>query len=302
MANIFMRFPEGKRKALTLSYDDGMEQDARLIQIMKKHGLKGTFNINSGLYAMEGTQYPEGTVRRRMTKKQCQELYQNSDMEVAVHGLTHPFLEQLPENVCAYEIMQDRINLEAEYGTLIRGMAYPFGTYPYVDASERVVNILKQCGIVYSRTTVSTEKFTIPDDWLRLSPTCHHSNPRLMELAHNFVENCGSKKPELYKEPILFNLWGHTYEFDAADNWHVIEEFAEYMGHRDDIWYATNIEIYDYVTAYKQLAFSMDGRTVYNPTCRTLYFETNTIIDPKPDYDDSCICCIKPGETRTYGV
>ena len=40
MSSIFMRFPEGKKKALTLSYDDGVEQDIRLISIMKKNGLK----------------------------------------------------------------------------------------------------------------------------------------------------------------------------------------------------------------------------------------------------------------------
>lgn len=54
MANLFMRFPQGRAKALTLSYDDGVEQDIRLIEIMGKHGLKGTFNLNSGLYAEEG--------------------------------------------------------------------------------------------------------------------------------------------------------------------------------------------------------------------------------------------------------
>ena len=105
MANIFMRFPEGKKKALTLSYDDGVEQDIRLIEIMQKHGLKGTFNLNSGLYAPEGTVYPTGTIHRRMTKKQVTELYKESGMEVAVHGLTHPFLEQLPENVCLNEVI-----------------------------------------------------------------------------------------------------------------------------------------------------------------------------------------------------
>ena len=99
MSNICMRFPGGKRKALTLSYDDGVEQDIRLIDIMKKHGLKGTFNINSGMYAPEGTVYPEGTIHRRMSKSMALELYQNSGMEVAVHGLKHPFLEQLPANL-----------------------------------------------------------------------------------------------------------------------------------------------------------------------------------------------------------
>ena len=57
MSQIGMRFPQGKKKALTLSYDDGVEQDVKLIEIMRKNGLKGTFNLNSGLYAPEGTVY-----------------------------------------------------------------------------------------------------------------------------------------------------------------------------------------------------------------------------------------------------
>lgn len=279
MGSIFMRFPGGKSKALTLSYDDGVAQDIRLIEIMKKHGLKGTFNINSGLYAPEGTTNPEG--KGRMSKSKCQEVYLNSGMEVAVHGLTHPYLEQLPENLCTYEVLQDRKNLEADFGYMIRGMAYPFGT-----TSDSVVASLKQCGIAYSRTTVSTEKFTIPTDWLRLPATCHHRNPRLMELARNFVDNA------FLRGPGLFYLWGHSYEFDQNlpdNNWGIIEEFAEFMGNREDIWYATNIEIYDYIQAYNQLIFSMDYTKVYNPTCTTLYFKT-----AKGEYQ------VKPGETVQY--
>jgi len=279
MGSIFMRFPGGKSKALTLSYDDGVAQDIRLIEIMKKHGLKGTFNINSGQYAPEGTTNPDG--KGRMSKTKCQEVYLRSGMEVAVHGLHHPYLEQLSENLCTYEVLQDRKNLEADFGCMIRGMAYPFGT-----TSDSVVATLKQCGIAYSRTTVSTEKFGIPTDWLQLPATCHHKNPRLMELARNFVDN------DFLRGPGLFYLWGHSYEFDynvPNNNWGVIEEFAEFIGGRDDIWYATNIEIYDYIHAYNQLIFSTDFSKVYNPTCTTLYFKT-----AKGEY------CVKPGEMIIY--
>ena len=269
----YMRFPKGKKKALTLSYDDGVDQDIRLIRIMQEHGLKGTFNINSGLYAPEGTVYPKEQTRgRRMSSQQAQELYKNSGMEVAVHGLMHLDLEQLPSNLCMLDVMQDRMNLEEEYDAMIQGMAYAYGTY-----NDSVVASLKQCGIVYSRTTASTEKFTIPTDWLRLHPTCHHNNPKLMELARIFVEN------PVNRGPVMFYLWGHSYEFDVNDNWNVIEEFAEYMGNRDDIWYATNIEIYNYITAYKQLIFSGNGKKVYNPTNTILYFTTysgNHYINP----------------------
>lgn len=262
MSSLLMRFPGGKVKALTLSYDDGVEQDIRLVDIMQKNGLKGTFNLNSGLYASEGTIYKPGTIQRKMTKKQCQDLFTDSGMEVAVHGYTHPYLEQLPVNICTREVLKDREALESDYGCIVRGMAYPYGT-----TSDKVVEVLKQCGIVYSRTTVSTEKFVLPTDWLRMPATCHHKNPRLMELARKFVEKLGNRGP------LLFYVWGHSYEFEADNNWNVIEEFAEYIGGREDIWYATNIEVYDYVKAFNQLQFSTDVSKVYNPTAMTLYFE-----------------------------
>ncbi len=267
MADFFMRFPGGKDRALTLSYDDGVEQDVRLIEIMRENGLKGTFNLNSGLYAPEGTVYPEGTIHRRMSLKTCQEVYKNSGMEVAVHGLTHPHLEQLPANLCTREVLWDRENLEQEFDCIVRGMAYPYGTY-----SDGVVETLRRCGIAYSRTTESTHKFDIPGDWLRLPATCHHKDPKLMELARRFVESDWSSTPA------LFYLWGHSYEFEMHGNWNVIEEFARYAGNRETVWYATNIEIYDYVTAYDHLIFSADGRKCHNPTGTVLYFKKGSDI------------------------
>ena len=263
--NIYMRFPEGKAKALTLSYDDGVQQDKRLMEILNAHGLKCTFNINSGLFAPEGTTYHEGKIHRRMTERECTELYMNSGHEVAVHALTHPFLEKMSDARVAYEVIRDRENLEKQFGCIVRGMAYPYGTF-----SDSVVSVLKSCGIVYSRTTVSTEKFSVPTDWLRMPATCHHKNPRLMELAEKFA-----KAETLKKHPSLFYLWGHSYEFEDNNNWNVIEEFAEYMGGREDIWYATNMEIYEYVEAYRALVFSVDGSVIMNPTALTLYFEHN---------------------------
>jgi len=264
MADLYMRFPGGRARALTLSYDDGVQQDKELMEILNRHGLKCTFNISSGLYAEEGTVYDEGRIHRRMTKSEALALYTDSGHEIAVHGLTHPWLEKLPLPVCVREIIEDRENLEAEYGGTVRGMAYPYGTY-----NDDVVSVLRNCGICYSRTVHSTEQFDIPTDWLRLPATCHHDNPRLMELAKNFLENPS------WGAPWMFYLWGHSYEFEARNNWNVIEEFAEYMGGRKEVWYATNIEIYDYVKAYKQLNFNAAMTYVENPTAYELWFETN---------------------------
>ena len=150
------------------------------------------------------------------------------------------------------------------FGGLIRGLAYPFGTY-----SDTVVEALKATGVAYARTVVSTNDFSIPNDWLRLHPTCHHAAPNLDQLCDRFLQDSapfGSR---------LFYLWGHSYEFEAMDNWDVIERFCEKMGGRDDIWYATNIEIVDYVNACRAIRTSANGKRMHNPTAIDVWADVN---------------------------
>ena len=261
-ANTIMRFPNGLSKALTLSYDDGVVEDERLITLMKQYGIKGTFNINSGLYRPEDT--PINPHYARLTQKDVINLYRDCDcVEVAVHGYTHPFLEKLSSPQATYEIIKDRECLEAQFGRIVRGMAYPYGTF-----NDETVEILRTCGIAYSRTVKSTEKFDIPTDWLRLNPTCHHNDEKLPQLTQKFLEK--QHKPK--DQPWLFYLWGHTFEFTHNNNWHVIENFFEAVNGKDDVWYATNIEIYNYVQAYNNLVFSVDMQRVHNPSAMTVWF------------------------------
>ena len=88
-----------------------------------------------------------------------------------------------------------------------------------------------------------------------------------MEKAEFFAE---FKKKQYLK---LMYVWGHSYEFDNHDNWNVIEDFCAYMGGRNDIWYATNIEIIDYMDAARRLIFSADCRRVYNPNAISVWLE-----------------------------
>ena len=272
---MIMRFPGGLRKALTLSYDDGVEQDVELVRILDTHGVRCTFNINSGLFAKEGTVYPEGQIHRRMTLEQVKALYKDTAHEVAVHGVTHAHLPDLPTAQMIQEIMRDRENLEREFGSIVRGMAYAYGTY-----NDTVVDVLRNCGIAYSRTVNSTHDFSIPEDWLRLDPTCHHSDPQLMQLCDRFLAD---EAPFFSR---LFYLWGHSYEFEADGNWDVIRAFCEKMGGHEEIWYATNIEIVNYVNAYRSLIAGVHTRSLYNPTATRLWVE-----------DDSRVIQIGPGET-----
>lgn len=270
-----MRFPKGKAKAFTMSYDDGVEQDVQLMKIMDQNGIKGTFNINSGLFAKEGTKYEPEHIHRRMTQSQAEQLYQGTVHEVAAHGLTHPYFTTLPMAQASYEILEDRRRLEQIFHHTIRGMAYPFGKL-----DEEIEHVLKATGICYARTIDSTEAFDLPQNWLRWNPTCKHKCKRLMELAEQFIAATVSRQAQ------LFYLWGHSYEFEADQNWKVIEDFCEKIGNKEDIWYATNIEIYDYVTAYEQLRFGVEMQFVENPTAMDLFFSWK-----EDNY------CVKAGES-----
>lgn len=272
---IYMRYPGGLSKALTLSYDDGVEQDVRLMDILDRRGLKCTFNVNSGLYAPSGMVWPKGQVHRRMSLQAAKALYIGSGHEVAVHGVAHQPLAELPDGQVAWEISRDRENLEREFGGIVRGMAYAMGSF-----DDRVAEIAGRCGILYARVVAPSHSFSIPKNWLQLEPTCHHNDPELMPLLEKFLAD---DSPYACS---LFYLWGHSYEFEGNDNWHVIEAFADRAGGHADVWYATNIEIFEYIEAYRQLRFTADCSRVYNPTCREIWLKAG-----------DCTLSVKPGET-----
>ena len=182
MRHCFLRFPGFKLKALTLSYDDGVIFDKKLIEIMSKYALKGTFNINSGLFALD-----EGG--RCLTQKEAFALYTQSDNEVAVHGVKHLPLTEISSAQALGEVLLDRQNLEKIFHKLVHGMAYSYGIY-----NDTVVEMVRSCGIDYARTVDDSEGFAIPTDWLRWNPTCHHRNPKLMDLAQDFCQQ--QKQPQ----------------------------------------------------------------------------------------------------------
>ncbi len=253
---VYICFPGGKAKALTMSYDDGKIQDERLVGIFNKYGIKGTFNINYGL--MEQEQNPP-----RLKGDRIRTLYEGH--EVATHCLTHPTIARCPLVEVAAEILEDRKGLEKLTGKLVRGHAYPNGSY-----SEEIKQLFKQLGIAYGRVVEAVPDYELPADPLEWHPTCHHNDPELMKKAEFFANF--SKRQYLK----LMYVWGHSYEFDNHNNWEVIEEFCSYMGGREDIWYATNIEIIDYMEAARSLKFSADNESVYNPSAMGVWLQLNS--------------------------
>jgi hypothetical protein len=159
----------------------------------------------------------------------------------------------------------------------IRGMAYPDSGITKSDNGNSyatVKQILTDLDIVYSRTLGGdNDSFRLPDDWHAWMPTAHHNNPKIFEYIEKFNSIDTAALYSASRFPRLFYLWGHSYEFDRNDNWDHLEKICAALGNKADVWYATNMEIYEYVTAYRSLVFSADGKRVYNPTLIKVWFD-----------------------------
>lgn len=243
-------FKGGRKQAATFSYDDGTLHDERLIEIFNRYGIKATFNLNSARIGTEGC---------------VKELSLYEGHEIACHGVEHASLGVLPVQNIYHEIFADRLALERLAKRPVRGLAYANGSY-----TAEAIEALKASGIVYARTTVRTERFELPENFLCWHPTCHHKDaPR---LAERFMEKI---VPTDYYKGKVFYVYGHSYEFANDNNWDMIESVCKTIGGDDRIWYATNIEIYEYMEAARRLVFTADNKIVYNPSAMTVWFSSD---------------------------
>ena len=224
----------GKKKAVTFSFDDGVTQDIRLIEILNKYGLKGTFNLNSGLFGLPNELNRNG-IKVNHTKVKASEvksIYEGH--EIAVHTLTHPTLVGLDEETVIRQVEEDRKALEAICGYPIVGMAYPNGPY-----DEVVIKAISEnTPIRYSRTTNSTHEFAVQkENLLAYAPTVYYIADCFEEVVDRFLASESDEDQLLY-------IWGHAYEMDAGYiSWEKFERICKKLAGRDDIFYGTNKEV-----------------------------------------------------------
>ena len=226
-----------KRKAITFSYDDGVTQDIRLIELMNKYGLKGTFNLNSELLGKSRILMRENQRISHYKIHPEDVKYVYDGHEVAVHTLTHPNLTTLDEAEIIHQVEQDRANLSQLVGYDVIGMAYPCGG---VNNNDKVAEIIKNhTGVRYSRTITNTDSFDIQKNLYRFNPNVYHimQYDRLMKMGEEFVSMKTEKRQ-------IFYIWGHSYELDfQPDYWNKLEDFFALISNRRDIFYGTNSEV-----------------------------------------------------------
>lgn len=246
--NIVFRYPEYKSRALTFSYDDGHATDKKLVQMFNEYGVRATFHLNSSHFTAENC----------ITADEVKTVYKGH--EVSAHTHSHPFLSKMPLSLVSEEILRDRYELERACGYVVRGMSYPYGEY-----SNAVIDRLRAAGMEYSRTCDATYGFRLPDNFMKWHPTCHH-NEDICGLWKKFISHDNMS---------MFYIWGHSFEFERENNWGRMEQFLKNAAGNSDVWYATNIELYDYICAVRGLKFGLGNEYVFNPCGVAVYAEVN---------------------------
>ena len=249
MAAIEFCWPEGKGGAFTSSWDDGTIYDYQLVELFNQRGLKATWNLNSGLFRERSGS------SRYIRADEVAHLYKGH--EVACHTVTHPHLDAIPTAQITRELLEDRRALEKLVAYPVRGLALPCGAY-----NQKVLDCCRACDLLYSRPTKLSDGFGLPASFLEWYPTCHH-NSGLVQKWQEFKKNKTQDK--------LFFAWGHSYEFDREHNWALIASFLDTLQADPKIWAATNMEVYEYVSAWRSLACSVEGDVLRNVTSEKLW-------------------------------
>lgn len=253
-----IRYKGFKKKAVTLSFDDGTFYDVWFIDFLNKHGIKATFNINSGLFGADAIlRFREKDIfHNRVTEEQAKLLYRGH--EIASHSLRHPLLVGQSEEVLREEIDKDIENIARIFGEKPQGFVVPGGPY-----DEKLIKFLS-FRFRYVRAAKSRLDYSIPESFL---PFC----PSVFILDNGFEKLCRDYIGFQDEEISWLYIWGHSYEFSLDGVWEKVKNAIEGLLEGDDIFFATNGELIGYIEAARALKIS-DG-VLINASDKDVFIE-----------------------------
>lgn len=199
------------RKIFLLSFDDGTIYDKGFVELLNRHQIPCTFNLNSGLedFVWEF----EGKPVRRQILSETVEQYRGH--EIASHSLHHPWLTSLDEEALRREVGEDCENLKAIFGVEELGFGVPFTA-----CGDREVAVISPY-VRYIRLSEYCEDFDLPRDAYHIPIHGLFNQPDIHDRIYQF------SKSEL---PVaLFVLAGHSYEFEFLNQWEYMEKLLQYI-------------------------------------------------------------------------
>lgn len=191
-------------------WDDGVEDDIRLCEILREHGAKASFNLNPGLHGSTRSEPWRHKGIKDVRRLALSELPATYDgFTIANHSLSHPWATRIPAREWKHEVDEGRRRLQDIFQQPVDGFAYPYG-----DSNAEACKIVREAGHAYARTCQNVTPCFPPQDPMQFSPDSHHA-------AADFWERY--EKAKSLGAPVFY-FWGHSYEFITESDWFAFSE------------------------------------------------------------------------------
>lgn len=236
-----------RKKYFAWSFDDGLEQDKKIIEVLKEFGMGATFHLNSGLF---GDKTYEGRIGNlgmsekaaaefdpttwhllpyvehfRIPEDELCQVYEG--FEIASHTRTHANLAKSSDEECRAEILDDVQALSEKFGQKVVGFAYPYGA-----SSRQSRAALQAAGIRYARIVKTDTGFRFPADPLQMPMSCWHFSSKTFDRLNSFF------RTDPGEDDLFFLMFAHGYEFDfgtKGSNWDKLKRICETVAAHDDV-------------------------------------------------------------------
>lgn len=229
---------------VTTSWDDGDPMDAKVLDLLRKYGIQGTFYVPIKNNANE-------VISRTLITNIA------ATHEIGAHTYNHVNLPALPLSEAEKEIREGKTELENITGNPVRMFCYPMGRY-----NRNILDIVKKTGFAGARTTKRLET-DFPKDRFQMGTTIQvhplYFRKNLTSCLYNknlkgffdTIKNNSKTLEDLvdyYLDYItiyggILHIWGHSYEIEKYGMWHIAEKIFKKISKINGINYFTNGEL-----------------------------------------------------------
>ncbi|MBE6356058.1 MAG: hypothetical protein E7058_02970 [Lentisphaerae bacterium] len=188
-------------------WDDGVLNDIKLTELLRKYNAKATFNLNPALHRY-AERNPEGYKFRgiyyagKLAWNEVTDVYEGFD--VASHTMCHCNAGIVDDKVFFTDAVGAKNILEDLFQKPCTGFAWPCGRY-----TEKTADMLLEAGFTYGRTVENTDRVSAFSHPMILHSSCHFQDDNFWQAFEKAKTTDG-----------IFYFWGHSYEMmDDPELW-----------------------------------------------------------------------------------
>ena len=212
-------------------WDDGVLNDIRLTELLRKYNAKATFNLNPARHKAKSRITDQwnfnGYITGRLAWNEIKDVYDG--FEVASHTMYHCNAGEVDDKVFLTQAVGAKVILEDMFQKPCKGFAWPCGYY-----TPETMKLLREAGFLYGRTCVNVDNVLLCEDTMALHSNCHALNKNFWDIF------------EKAKESGVFYFWGHSYELmDNAQLWSEFEEKIKRLSEDPNVEWINVVDIVD---------------------------------------------------------